>query len=272
MRYAIHSLILFAVVTALTAAGCAKKPRGIQLSEKTTASMGDVQQSLQQASAQIDATNASLTQVIKTGESSVQPEEVKNAFEAYSDNVKKMDRTAQALNKQIDQMHSRGNSYFQEWSKAGGTYTNPQMQKLSAQERVRLNNSFTDITASIAGMRGSLNAYASEVKQIQTFLSNNLTAKGVSSIAPIAQAAERDGAELKRSFQPVYASIEQARLAMVPGAAAAGGQAPGQQPSQNQVAPQTQQPQSLSPQNQPLQNQQPQQQQLDQPQLNQQPM
>ena len=46
MRYAIHSLILFVVVAALTAAGCAKKPRGIQLSEKTTASMQDVQQSL----------------------------------------------------------------------------------------------------------------------------------------------------------------------------------------------------------------------------------
>ena len=260
MRSRLAVVIFFCLAVVLVASGCAKKRTGVQLSEQTTASMLDVKQSLIEASAQIDATNASLNDVIRTGESGAQPENVKASYEAYSDNVRKMDQTAKMVNKHIDQMTTRGNDYFQEWGKSGGSYTDPQMQKLSAQERNRLTQSFADISSASAGMRGSLNAYLAEIKQIQTYLSNNLTTAGLSAVAPIAQAAARDGAELKRSFQPVQTAIERARVEMMPGGAAAGG-TPGQAPQQNitpeQQAPQGQQLQPLDPQQNQPQPQQP---------------
>ncbi len=255
----VRSVVFCILAAGLIAGGCAAKKTGVQLSEKTTTSMEDVQKSLQQASGQIDATNAALTDVIRSGQSGARPEDVRKSFDVYSANVKKMDKTAQLVNKHIDQMASRGNDYFQEWSKSGGTYTDPQMQKLSAQERDRLTRSFADITTASAGMRGSLNAYLSEIKQIQTYLSNDLTATGLAAINPVAQAAARDGAELKRSFSPVQTALDRARAEMMPGGTAAGGgAAPGQQPQQNQIVPQNTQPQTLPPQNQQLPKLQPQ--------------
>jgi hypothetical protein len=259
--------LIIAALVVLTAgtSGCAKKT-GVQLSEKTTASMQDVQQSIQQASAQIDATNATLSEVLRTGQANAQPSDIRKSFEAYSGNVNKMDKTAKTVSKHIDEMTARGSDYFEEWSKSGETYTNPQMQRLSAQERMRLSRSFEEIASSSAGMRGALNAYLSEIKQIQTYLSNNLTANGIAAVAPIAQAAARDGAELKRSLQPTQTAIERARLEMMPGGAAAGGvpstqwQQPLYQQPQNQQL--MQQNQQLMQQNQQLmqQNQQLQQQ------------
>ena len=267
MRYKPLYLVLAAlVVFAAATTGCAKKT-GIQLSEKTTASMQEVQESMQQASLQIDSTNTTLAEVIRVGQASTQPADIKKSFEAYSDNVNKMDKTAKAVNKHVDQMTVRGNNYFEEWSRTGETYTNPQMQKLSAQERMRLSRSFSDIASSSVGIRGSLNAYLSEIKQIQAYLSNNLTANGVSAIAPIAQAASRDGAELKRSLQPAQTAIERARIGMMPGGAAAGGvttpqwqqplpyQQPQNQPLQQQNQQLLQQNQQLQQQNQLLQQQ-----------------
>jgi hypothetical protein len=272
MVYEIPYLIM-AVFLAFGAAatGCAKKS-GIQGSEKTTASMQDVQESLQQASLQIDATNATLAELIRIGQASPQPVDMKKSFEAYSNNVNKMDGTARTVSKHIDQMTAHGNDYFEEWSKTGGTYTNPEVQRLSAQERVRLSRSFSEITASSAGMRGALNAYLAEIKQIQTYLSNNLTAAGIAAIAPIAQAAARDGAALQQSFQPAQTAIERARLEMMPGGAAAGGPQqpfPYQQPQDQQLQRQNEllqeQNQQLQQQNQQLQQQNQQLQQQNQP-------
>ena len=84
--------------------------------------MQTVESDMKQASAQIDAANASLNDVITTGSSgAAQPAYVKKSFDTYSENVKKMERIAKGMNKNIDQMNSRGNAYFEEWGKEGST-------------------------------------------------------------------------------------------------------------------------------------------------------
>lgn len=207
-------------------AGCAATARksGFELAEKTTATMNDVNSDMKQASMQIDATNVALTDLMRTGRSaSAQPADVKKAFDTYEDNVAKMDDIGNRLNDNIDKMNARGSAYFQEWAKEGATYTDPDIQKLSQERRVRLQGSFTDIASASAGMRGSLNAYLSELKQIQIYLSNDLTPEGISAIASTAMAAQRDGNNLKSSFTPVQTAIAKARNDMMPGGAAAGG-------------------------------------------------
>lgn len=218
------AILLAGTVTALTGCATVSKKSGVELAEKTTESMENVNTGMKQASAQIDATNASLNELLTTGQSpAALPADVKRAFETYSNNVGKMEDTAKSLNKDIDQMNSQSNAYFQEWSKEGATYTDPEIQRLSQERRVKLSRSFTDIAATSAGMRGSLNTYLSEIKQIQNYLSNDLTPEGISAIGPIAKAAERDGNNVKSSFQPVQTAIAQARAEMTPGIGAAAG-------------------------------------------------
>jgi uncharacterized protein YhaN len=218
-----HVFFFILILTVMFQSSCAKKT-GVQLAEKTTTSMQDVNNDIEQTSAQIDATQASLDKVVNLGQSpSSLPDDVKQAFRDFSKNVDTMDENASRLNKHIDRMNAQSNEYFTEWSKSGGVYTSPDIQQLSQERRVNLQKSFSNIAAASAGMRGSLNAYISDIKQIEAFLSNDLTANGIAAIIPIAQAAQRDSNSLKSLFQPVQTAIEQARLAMMPGGAAAGG-------------------------------------------------
>lgn len=237
------------MVLSLPACATMSKKTGVQRAESATISMQKVETDMKQASAQIDATNAALRDVLVTGQTAAsQPADVKKSFDAYSNNVKKMNQIAKTMNASFDQMNTRGNTYFQEWSKEGGTYTNPQIQKLSQQERARLTGTFNNITASSAGVRGSLNSYVSQIKQIESYLSNNLSAQGITVIASIAQSATAEGENLKQSFMPVQTAIDQARVQMTPGGAAAGGGPAASQPDtmqQNRLNQQLDQPQLL---------------------------
>ena len=64
-----------------------------------------------------------------------------------------------------------------------------------------------------------------DLKQIETYLSTDLTPKGVESMRQVAQKAVREGETVKNLANPVISAMSQAITAMTPGSAgaAAGG-------------------------------------------------
>jgi len=106
-----------------------------------------------------------------------------------------------------DKMTAQGKEYFAEWQTEGSAYTNQQIQALSEQRRADLGVVFARISEASVGVKGAIQAYMSDVRDISTFLSNDLTPKGVEAITPIAQRAVRDGDSLKDAINPVLSAI-----------------------------------------------------------------
>ncbi len=196
----------------ISLSGCATT--GSDRAEKATAKMEIVDGEIRQAIVQLDATGTSLENLIKPGQS-----DVKAAFEAYSDNVAKMERLGGKLIKHTDEMSARGQDYFDEWKKQGNTYTNPQIRELSEQRRADLNAVFRKISESSIGVKGSFIDYMNNIKEIRLFLSTDMTDKGIASITPIAQKAINDGANLKNAIIPVLSALDAARSEMAQGGA-----------------------------------------------------
>jgi chromosome segregation ATPase len=221
--------LMLAGIVAL-GAGCASlktREAGVERAEKTTTSMQAVDSEIKSASMQIDVVKASLESLIRTGQQpGAQPDNVKAAYETFTANADKMQDSGKNLNSHINEMSSQGNDYFEEWAKEGGSYTNPQIQKLSEERRSRLSDTFREMELATAGVRGNLNSYLSELEQVQTYLSNDLTPQGIAAISPVAQSVIQSGDKLKQSFAPVETAIMQARSELTPGggAAAGGGQ------------------------------------------------
>lgn len=222
LRSPVLCLVLLLPLTLL--GGCAKKT-GMERSAQTSNTMQVVQNDYQQALVQIDATNASLDTLLKA-----EPAGLKSAFAAYSDNAAKMQEKGNILMKHSEKMSAQGRDYFEEWRKEGNTYTNPDIQKLSEERRAHLTEVYDKIAASGAGVKGSLTAYLSDINQISTYLSNDLTPNGVTSITPVAEKTMADGSNLKSAVQPVLSAIEVARGELSQEGAAAGGTAPATQP------------------------------------------
>jgi hypothetical protein len=161
------------------------------------------------AAAQLDVTGASLDELTKPGQS-----DVKKAFNSCTDNISRIEKMEQSFAIHADEMKARGAEYFQEWQKEDNKYKNPQIRELSEQRRTELGEIYGKIAEASIGVKQPFKAYVSDVKEIQIYLSNDLTSKGIEAIAPIARKAVDDGDKLKVAIRNLQAAIERARLEM----------------------------------------------------------
>ena len=200
--------------------------------------MQTVERDYRQVATQVDATNASLQDVISPNQL-----DTKKALDNYKMNVAKMEQIGKRLDRDSAEMKNQGQDYFAEWEKQGSTYSNPQIRQLSEERRRQLREDFAHIPQASTGVQESLHSYLVAIREIQDYLSNDLTPSGVEGITPVAKTAMRDGEDVKTSVQPVLAAIDHARTAMAQGGANRGTAAGGRQLEQPEERPQFEQPQ-----------------------------
>lgn len=198
------SLLVIAVINSV---GCSST--GIQRSEKASTTMETMDKDIQLVSTQLDAIGASLDELIKPGQSVV----VKS-FELFTDNVSEIVKLEKNFAKHADEMKARGKDYFQEWQKEGNNYQNPEIQKLSEQRRIELDEIYGMIAQNSLGVKEAFKTYVSDVTEIQMYLSNDLTSKGIEAIVPTSNKVVKDGDNLKNAIRYVKSAIDKARAAM----------------------------------------------------------
>ncbi|MFH5830944.1 DUF2959 family protein [Halalkalibaculum sp. DA384] len=200
-----HGALL--IIAALVITSCAST--GMQRSQDTRTTMETMDNDIQEASRQLDATEASLEALMRPSQT-----DVKQAFESYSENVEKMVAMEKKFAKHAEEMKAKGIEYFEEWEKEGNEYNNPQIQQLSEQRRAALGKIYDKIAENSIGVDEAFKTYTSDVKEIQTFLSNDLTTKGISAIAPTSEEVVKDGNRLKYAMQDLQTAIQNARAEM----------------------------------------------------------
>lgn len=202
------AVLIFALfAAAIGFAGCSST--GIQRSEKATTTMQTTDNDIKLVSVQLDATGASLDELIKPGQS-----DIRKAFDLYTENVSKIEKMESKFSKHSEEMQTRGKDYFEEWQKDGEKYKNSQLQQLSEQRRIELEEIYGKIALNSVGVKDAFKAYVSDVKEIQKFLSNDLTPNGILAIAPISKKVNKDGDNLKAAIKNIQPSIDRARSSM----------------------------------------------------------
>jgi hypothetical protein len=208
-----HSLAFFTMLLVGTAAflgGCATT--GMQRSVKTSNSIQDVDNEIRKMIVQIDVTGTALDSLVVPGNP-----DLKKSFNTYSDNLVKLDREGKRTLKRVEEMKSQSKEYFSEWEKQGDAFTNPQIRELSEERRSRLANIYAQVPAAGAGIKGAYHAYLTDLKEIQLFLSNDLTPKGIESIAPVTQKSIQDREDLKASLRPLINALDEIKAELYSG-------------------------------------------------------
>lgn len=204
MKLSNHSLTVFAAFllsTATLLGGCATT--GIDRSVKTSNSISDVESDMKRVIVQIDATSSSLDSLVK-------PEnpDLKKTFTTYSDNLENLDSDGKRLIKRMDEMSANSKEYFEEWKTSGVAYKNPEISALSEERRGKLATIYAQVPTAGAGVKSAYLAYLSDLKEIKSYLSNDLTPKGIETITPTAQKSIEDKAALKESLQKVLSALD----------------------------------------------------------------
>jgi len=204
-------LTLFSLAIAITAAigmaGCATT--GMERSARAQTSMTEMDKTIKLLLVHVDATGASLRELVKPDNT-----DVERAFLLYTENVSEMEQMEKNFTKHADEMDARGIDYFQEWQKEGDQYKNPRIQQLSEQRRLELSAIYDRIATSSIGVKEDLNTYVSDLKEIQSYLSNDLTPDGIRAIAPEARKVARKGSELKYDITDIQTAVNRANEAM----------------------------------------------------------
>lgn len=196
---AIFALILFSAVSFL--GGCATT--GMDRSEKAASTMREVDREIRKMIVQIDVTAASLDTLVTPG----QPD-LKKSFDKYSKNLEQLDSEGKKVIKRTEEMKERSTEYFAEWEKEGDAFTNPEIRELSAERRIKLAELYARVPAAGAGIKGTYHSYLTDLKEIQKYLSNDLTPKGIEVITPVANKSVQDLDALKSSLKPVIAALD----------------------------------------------------------------
>ena len=195
------------VVAVIGFAGC--DSTGRERSKEATTTMQTMENDIKLVAVQLDATGASLDELMRPG----QPD-VKKAFNSFTDNVSKIEKMEKDFAEHADEMKARGKDYFEEWQKEGNKYKNPQIQELSEQRRIELGEIYGRIAENSVGVKDAFKAYVSDAKEIQNYLSNDLTSKGIEAIAATSSKVVNNGEKLKFAIKNVQTAIERARAEM----------------------------------------------------------
>ena len=111
-------------------------------------------------------------------------------------------------------MTKSGQKYFEAWDKNKKQYDNPEIQRSSDERRAALGKIYDRIDENNVGVKDAFKTYVSDVSEIESFISNDLTTKGITSIASISDRTVRNGSHLKNELANLQSAIEDARAEM----------------------------------------------------------
>ena len=205
MKFRNHSFAFFTMLLLGTASfmgGCATT--GMDRSVKTSSSIKDVDSEIKKMNVQIDVTAASLEALLKSDKS-----DLKKPFNNYANELEKLEHEGKKVNKRLDEMKAHSKDYFAEWEKQGDKFTNAEIRDLSDQRRSKLAEIYAQVPAAGMGIKGAYNEYLTDLKEIQKYLSNDLTPKGIEGITPIAGKSVQNLNALKESLKPVLSALDE---------------------------------------------------------------
>jgi hypothetical protein len=213
MKFRTHTLAiytLFLLGTASFMGGCATT--GMERSVKTSNSIRDVDSEIRKMIVQIDATAASLDLLVRADKT-----DLKGPFNSYSNNLNKLDSEGKLVIKRMDEMKAHSKEYFSEWEKQGDNFTNSEIRVLSEERRSKLADIYAQVPAAGAGIKGAYNSYLTDLKEIQKYLSNDLTPQGIEGITPIANKSVQNLDTLKSSLNPVLSALDEIKVELYSG-------------------------------------------------------
>ncbi|HCA79663.1 MAG TPA: hypothetical protein DEP53_08015 [Bacteroidetes bacterium] len=206
-RQSVAYLSSILIVAVIGLAGC--DSTGRERSKEATTTMQSMENNINLVALQLDATGASLDELMRPGQS-----DVKKALNSYSDNISKIEKMEKDFAKHADEMKARGKDYFEEWQKEGDKYKNQQIQELSDQRRSELGEIYGRIAENSVGVTEAFKKYVSDSKEIQNYLSNDLTSKGIEAIAALSKRVVDNGENLRNAIKNVQTAIVRAREEM----------------------------------------------------------
>ncbi len=178
----------------LLMAGCAS-PTGYDKAADTSSTLEKAAQNIHKGNGQIDAVLFALSSLVNTPAADLKPQ-----FEKFSSAVGKLESLSDDVNTQAASMQTQGDNYFRSWDLDLAKIQNEDIRTRSTDRKNIVAANFNRVRMSYVRTQAAFIPFMSDLKDIRTALSTDLTAGGIASIKPVAKKADNNVTPLRESL------------------------------------------------------------------------
>jgi septal ring factor EnvC (AmiA/AmiB activator) len=183
---------LVLLLVALVSAACATT--GFQRSTNIADTMAKQTQVIQEAKPQVDAMLASLEDLTRA------QGDMRPAFKKFSETLNETEKVATRTRKTAQTIREKEAEYFAEWQTQSEQIANPQIKAATQARQTEVKTKLSGLSQTGRRAGDLYDPFISNMKDIRTYLSNDLTTGGVKKIEPTIEKARRDGAALQKAL------------------------------------------------------------------------
>ena len=200
-------LTLTAAVALIT--GCASD--NYQKSANTAATLNASSRMITKDNTLIDESLADLNDLV----SNPSPD-LRVQFKKFNNSVDKLGGAATDLASEAGEMKSQGRDYFAGWDKESAQIQNEDIRSRSENRRNEVASRFDRISQQYDQTTTAFGPFLSDLRDVQKFLSTDLTAGGLTAIKDTAAKATQDSLPVKESMARLSDQFKSLGLAMSP--------------------------------------------------------
>jgi chromosome segregation ATPase len=205
-QVAVLTLVLAIPALALAAAPTNK-------AEKVAQGMLKFDQSLSEATAQIDRTLNAMNAMTKPESKLV------DDYKVFTKEVDNLDKMAQKAKANSEKMNAQRDEYLKEWQASQANIQNAQLKASSEARRAELAPKIEAIKGSFASASATFKPFMQDLKDLRVFLGNSLNPSGVASASELMTKCNTDGASVKADIQKGSAALKDLAGSIQPGGA-----------------------------------------------------
>ncbi len=199
------SILTWAALTVIAAQLCTAvnvSAAGYKLADKTGASIAEFRDEIVNVKKEVDATMKALDQIVTTAAS-----DPRKAFKEFDKAVPRVDDAAKKAKKRAEDMRERGQAYFKDWEKELAAVNNPEIRKLAEERKAKLETTFASIKAVMEPARDQFTTWLADLKDLQKYLSNDLTIGGIDAAKELIGKARTEGQGVQASLDKVITEL-----------------------------------------------------------------
>lgn len=199
-----HRILSLAALAAggLLLAGFSAGAAGYKLADKAGTSIAEFRDEIVEVKKSVDATVASLDKVV--AQATTDP---RKAFKEFDKNVPRVESAAVKAKKRAEDMKARGKEYFDKWEKELAGVSDPDIRKLAAERKTKLEATFSNIKTTMEPARDQFNAWNSQLKDLQKYLGQDLTIGGIDAAKELIAQSKKGGVEVQLTLDKVIAEL-----------------------------------------------------------------
>ena len=188
----IYSTLTGLAVAAMLS-GCATS--GYKQADKTGAGIASFRDEVVNLKHAVDGAMENLNDTAETAAT-----DPRKAFQAFAKSVDKVESARAKVGKRAADMKAAGDAYFKQWEAQLANINNPEIRDLAQERKAKLNVIFGKLRPLVEQSKADFDPFLADLKDLRTFLNQDLTIAGVDAAKGIIQKTRDHGVVLQKSL------------------------------------------------------------------------